>query len=76
MDTFNQITNLVLLGNNDLPKVPIFSFIIKTKEGKVLNPQIVTSIFNDLFGIQTRSGCACAGLLGHALLSLSDEVSQ
>ena len=38
MRRFSKIPNLLLLGNNYLPKVPIFSFVISTKDGKVLNP--------------------------------------
>ena len=43
--------NLLLLGNNSKPKVSIYSFLIKTKEGKFLNPNFVVSLLNDLFGI-------------------------
>ena len=47
MDRLSQIPNLLLLGNNNLPKVPIFSFVIKSKMGKILSPYIVSSLFND-----------------------------
>lgn len=76
MTRLSKIPNLILLGNNDLPKVPIFSFIIKTRLGKLLNPYLVSSLFNDIFGIQTRSGCNCAGLYGHELLKVGPELSQ
>lgn len=59
-----EIENLFLLGNNNLPKVPIFSFVIRTKFGKILPPKFVTTLLNDMFGIQTRSGCSCAALYG------------
>jgi selenocysteine lyase/cysteine desulfurase len=45
------IKNLFLLGNNNLHKVNIFSFIIRSRFGKVLHPHFVTSLLNDLFGI-------------------------
>lgn len=51
MDRLSQIPNLYLLGNNNLPKVPIFTFIIKTRYGKILHPFFVTSLLNDLFGV-------------------------
>lgn len=76
MERFTKIPNLLLLGNNKLSKVPIFSFVISTKEGKMLNPQIVTCLFNDLFGIQTRSGCACAAMYGAALLQIDSQMQQ
>lgn len=46
-----SIPNLFLLGNNKLAKVPIYSFIIKSRFGKILHPNFVTSLLNDLFGI-------------------------
>jgi hypothetical protein len=30
---------------------------------------------NDLFGIQARGGCGCAGPYGHDLLDVGDELS-
>ena len=51
MNKLSQIPNLYLLGNNSLPKVPIFTFIVKTRYGKILHPFFVTSLLNDLFGI-------------------------
>jgi len=59
-----EMENLVLLGNNLLPKVGIFSFIVKSRFGKILHPNYITSLLNDLFGIQTRAGCACAAMYG------------
>ena len=32
-------------------------------------------LLNDLFGIQARGGCACAGPYGHALLGVGEELS-
>lgn len=65
-----EIENLYLLGNNKLPKVPIFSFVVRTKFGKMLPPKFVTTLLNDMFGIQTRSGCSCAALYGQKILGL------
>lgn len=58
------IENLFLLGNNRLLKVPFFTFIVKSRHGKILPPHFVTILMNDLFGIQTRSGCSCAPMFG------------
>jgi len=33
-------------------------------------------LLNDLFGIQTRAGCSCAGPYGHRLLDISEEISK
>ena len=71
-----KIPNLILMGNNNLPKVPIFAFVIRTINGKVLHPNFVTQLMGDLFGIQTRSGCSCAGMYGLKLLNINDELSD
>jgi hypothetical protein len=36
----------------------------------------VTKLLNDLFGIQSRAGCSCAGPYGHLLLDITDEESS
>ena len=52
-----SIDNLLLLGNNDLPKAAIYTFVVKTKTGKLFHPNFIVNLLNDLFGIQTRAGC-------------------
>jgi selenocysteine lyase/cysteine desulfurase len=64
------------LGNLDLSKcVPIISFNIR-HEDRILHPKFVTKLLNDLFGIQSRAGCSCAGPYGHILLDIDDARSQ
>lgn len=68
--------NIKILG----PTVPekrigIFSFMIKFKDS-YLHPRFVTRLLNDLFGIQSRAGCACAGPYGHKLLNIGKEKSE
>lgn len=54
--------NLVLLGNLEAPRLPVFSFLIyNPQSGRFLHHNYVAAILNDLFGIQARGGCACAG---------------
>ena len=55
--------------------LPIISFNIRT-EGSYLHPRFVVKLLNDLFGIQARAGCSCAGPYGHRLLHISDEASD
>ncbi len=33
-------------------------------------------LLNDLFGIQSRAGCSCAGPYGHRLLNIDSELSE
>lgn len=45
---------------------------VGNKRDKPLHGPFVAALLNDLFGIQARGGCACAGPYGHSLL-LVDE---
>jgi len=54
---FAEMKNIVLLGNNELEKVPIYSFMVRCR-GKFLHFHFVGKLLNDLFGIQTRTGCS------------------
>jgi selenocysteine lyase/cysteine desulfurase len=71
-----------ILGNQDPEKrVGIISFNIKSgnghsEGGSYLHPKFVTTLLNDLFGIQSRAGCSCAGPYGHRLLDIDDETSE
>ncbi len=65
-----------LLGNLEAPRLAVLSFLIRTDAGRTLHPRLVVRLLNDLFGIQARGGCACAGPYGHALLSIDDATSE
>jgi selenocysteine lyase/cysteine desulfurase len=71
-----SIPNLEILGNQDPNKrIPIVSFLIRNGD-KYLHPRFVTNLLNDLFGIQSRAGCSCAGPYGHRLLDIDEEKSS
>ncbi len=66
-----------LLGNPDpRRRVAILSFNLKTPTGSYLHPKFVTTLANDLFGIQSRAGCSCAGPYGHRLLGIDEPTSE
>eukprot|EP00045_Choanoeca_perplexa_P012554 m.137374 g.137374 ORF g.137374 m.137374 type:complete len:987 (-) comp16053_c1_seq2:85-3045(-) len=66
-----KINNLVLLGSTTLPRLPIFSFLIKHPTSDLyLHHNFVATLLNDLFGVQSRGGCACAGPYAHNLLGI------
>ena len=69
-------SNIEILGPLD-PKnrLSIVSFMIK-HGNKKLHPKYITKLLNDLFGIQSRAGCMCAGPYGHLLLQITEEKSQ
>jgi selenocysteine lyase/cysteine desulfurase len=52
--------NLRILGNPQLERLAIVSFGIRHPRG-MLHPNFVVALLSDLFGIQARSGCFCAG---------------
>ncbi len=69
--------NIEVLGNPDpCCRVGIISFNIKDASGKYLHHKFLTVLLNDLFGIQSRAGCSCAGPYGHRLLDIDDETSE
>lgn len=69
--------DIEILGNQDPAKrVGIISFNIKAGENRYLHPKFVTTLLNDLFGIQSRAGCSCAGPYGHRLLGIDQETSE
>ncbi|MBC7961186.1 MAG: aminotransferase class V-fold PLP-dependent enzyme [Vallitaleaceae bacterium] len=73
---FEQDSNIYILGPTGLrERLSIFSFNIKYKEG-YLHPRFVTKLLNDLFGIQARAGCSCAGPYGHQLLKIDPILSE
>ena len=43
--------------------------------GRYLHPRFVTVLLDNLFGIQSRAGCSCAGPYGHRLLDIGPETS-
>ena len=45
-------------------------------DGRYLHHNYVVALLNDLFGIQSRGGCSCAGPYGHRLLGIDIETSH
>ncbi len=71
-----KIPNLRLVGRYDAPDLtPIVSFNIVHGD-RILHPKFVTKLLNDLFGIQSRAGCSCAGPYGHTLLGIGRGTSE
>ncbi|SDK14173.1 aminotransferase class V-fold PLP-dependent enzyme [Microbulbifer yueqingensis] len=66
--------NIEILGGTAAPRVSIVSVHI-LRDGKPLHHGFVVALLNDLFGIQVRGGCSCAGPYGHQLLHLTSEQS-
>ena len=67
--------NIERLGHADAARLSITAFRIKTELG-YLHHGFVTALLNDLFGIQVRGGCSCAGPYGHQLLGIDKTESE
>ncbi|GAB4513697.1 MAG: aminotransferase class V-fold PLP-dependent enzyme [Roseibium sp.] len=67
-----------LLGNELARRVmPVFSFRIRDlTRGGYIHQQLVTRMLSDLYGIQARGGCACAGPYAHRLLGIDAAQSE
>jgi len=65
-----------ILGNKEADRLSIVSFIIRRPGGRYVHHNLVVAILNDLFGIQARGGCSCAGPYGHRLLGIDVERSH
>ncbi len=61
--------NIEVLGNVDAQRLSIVSFVLRCGD-QVLHHNFVVALLNDLFGIQARGGCSCAGPYGHRLLGI------
>lgn len=53
-------------------RIGIVSFNLLKRDGQPVPPRLVTVLLNDLFGIQSRAGCSCAGPYGHRLLGIDE----
>lgn len=64
-----------ILGSRTSTRLSIVSFMIK-HGSRYLHHNFVVGLLNDLFGIQARGGCSCAGPYGHRLLGINAERSS
>ena len=80
--------NLIMLGCDDVKPslttnnpncigrhLPVFSFLIRCGK-RFLHYNYVCAILNDVFGIQSRGGCQCAGPYSQYLLGLTKTVED
>ncbi len=78
----HEIINRLMDGLAQIPGIYVLEGEKRNRLGviSVLTENIpyfaVVRLLNDLFGIQTRGGCSCAGTYGHYLLNLSRKKSQ
>jgi selenocysteine lyase/cysteine desulfurase len=76
VSAWNDHPAIKVLGNPQAQRLSIVSFMVRRPGGKYLHHNAVVAILNDLFGIQSRGGCSCAGPYGHRLLGIDAEHSH
>jgi selenocysteine lyase/cysteine desulfurase len=74
--TWQAEPTIEILGNLDAERLSIVSFVVRAPSGRYLHHNFVVALLNDLFGIQSRGGCSCAGPYGHRLLGIDVERSH
>ena len=70
IETWRTNENIHILGNDHAWRLSIVSFMVRYGETRYLHHNFVVALLNDLFGIQARGGCSCAGPYGHRLLGI------
>jgi selenocysteine lyase/cysteine desulfurase len=74
--TWQSHGRIEILGNLNADRLSIVSFVIRSPRGRYLHHNFIVAVLNDLFGIQSRGGCSCAGPYGHRLLGIDIERSH
>jgi selenocysteine lyase/cysteine desulfurase len=64
-----------ILGDPEGERLPIVSFGVRHGDG-ILHSGLVVSVLSDLFGIQARSGCFCAGPYVHRIYPIDGAWSK
>jgi selenocysteine lyase/cysteine desulfurase len=74
--------NLRILGGSAGPRMPVVAFLVlepetaKKEDAVAAAPRLqlhwgfVCAVLNDVFGVQARGGCLCAGPYAQALLGI------
>jgi selenocysteine lyase/cysteine desulfurase len=76
VEAWQQEPSIEILGNLAAERLSILSFVVRAPSGRHLHHNFVVTLLNDLFGIQSRGGCSCAGPYGHRLLGIDLERSH
>ncbi|NRB33139.1 MAG: aminotransferase class V-fold PLP-dependent enzyme [Rhodobacteraceae bacterium] len=76
LEAWGDHPQLTLLGAEHPHRLPIFSILVRDAEGRPVHQQLFTRMMSDLYGIQSRGGCACAGPYAHRLLDIDRAASE
>jgi selenocysteine lyase/cysteine desulfurase len=76
IEAWSKNPAMQVLGNTHSDRLSIVSFVVRREHGRFLHHNFVVAVLSDLFGIQSRGGCSCAGPYGHRLLGIDLERSH
>ncbi len=76
IDRWTRNPNIEILGDLEHERLSIVSFVVRCGNGRYLHHNYVVALLNDLYGIQSRGGCSCAGPYGHRLLGIDLDRSH
>ncbi|CAH8534924.1 unnamed protein product [Dicrocoelium dendriticum] len=84
--------NIIVLGGKEAPRLPIISVVVRHPFPALhnnrtslfadwrgclfLHHNFVCALLNDLFGVQARGGCACAGPYAMDLLGIDEALAK
>ncbi|MGI9595277.1 MAG: aminotransferase class V-fold PLP-dependent enzyme [Acidimicrobiales bacterium] len=82
LEALDAVPEIEILGNQNAARLSIISFVVRCQAElpdrtatPFLHHNFVVALLNDLFGIQARGGCSCAGPYGHRLLHIDRDSS-
>jgi len=75
LSAWNENPDIQILGNTNAKRLSIVSLMIRHGDS-YLHYDFIVALLNDVFGIQARGGCSCAGPYGHRLLGIDTETSE
>lgn len=76
LESWSTNPSIEILGNAEADRLAIVSMLVRGPNGKYLHHNYLVTLLSDLFGIQARGGCSCAGPYGHRLLNIDEARSQ
>jgi selenocysteine lyase/cysteine desulfurase len=75
IESWGADPNIEILGDPRPDRLAILTLGLR-HEGALLHGNFVVAVLSDLFGIQARSGCFCAGPYLHRIYPIDDEWSD
>ncbi|ETN76473.1 aminotransferase, class V [Necator americanus] len=76
--SLKNLRNVVLLGSSTVKnRLSVFSFLVKdVPSGLFFHHNYIAALLNDLFGIQSRAGCMCAGPYAQYLMGIDEQLAM